>query len=50
VRTEPDALPVRGFKIFLTANYFFFGYVIISQESLSDTLQVYNSIFFGWLG
>lgn len=46
---EPDGLLLRSGKIFLTANYFFFGYIIINQESLLDTLRVYQIILFGWL-
>jgi D-alanyl-lipoteichoic acid acyltransferase DltB (MBOAT superfamily) len=34
---------------FLTANYFFLGYVIINQQSLSDTLKVYQLMLFSWL-
>jgi alginate O-acetyltransferase complex protein AlgI len=35
--------------ILLTANYFFLGYVIISQPSLADTLKVYRLMLFSWL-
>jgi alginate O-acetyltransferase complex protein AlgI len=46
--TPPDSGLVKALKIFATANYFFFGYVIISQDRLSDALQVYSKIFFQW--
>ena len=41
---------VKCLKIFATANYFFFGYIIISQESFMQTLRVYGVILFGWMG
>lgn len=40
---------INAIKIFLTANYFFFGYIIINQESLSDSITVIYLILFGWL-
>ncbi|WP_321528177.1 MBOAT family O-acyltransferase [Sedimenticola selenatireducens] len=49
-KKHPDPLLVKVLKIFATANYFFFGYIIISQESFADTLQIYRIIFIGWIG
>jgi len=48
-KPAPDSLFIKFLKIFATANYFFFGYIIINQESLMDTLRVYSIIFFGWM-
>ena len=39
----------KALKIFATSNYFFFGYIIISQSSLWDSLRIYYIIFFGWI-
>lgn len=49
ISRKPDHFAVKALKIFATANYFFFGYIIISQDSFSDTLTVYQTILFGWL-
>jgi len=48
VRKE-DNYGVTAIKIFATWNYFFFGYIIINQHSLMDTLKVYRIIFTGWI-
>jgi alginate O-acetyltransferase complex protein AlgI len=37
-----------GLKILATANYCFFGYVIISSHSVSEILQKYNLMLFSW--
>jgi alginate O-acetyltransferase complex protein AlgI len=44
----PDSIPVKALKIFATANYFFFGYIIISQNDLSSAVLIYQKILFGW--
>ena len=45
----PDSPLVKVIKIFLTANYFFFGYIIISQDSFLDTIRICQIILFGWM-
>ena len=39
---------VDGFSVILTANYFFFGYVIINQSQLTEIWRAYWIILFSW--
>lgn len=46
---NPVLQPIsNGVKIFLTANYFFLGYIIIHQPSLSNALRAYWIVLFSW--
>jgi alginate O-acetyltransferase complex protein AlgI len=40
--------PVDVLKILATANWFFFGYVIIHSKSLGDALATYHAMLFSW--
>lgn len=39
---------VWAFKCFLTANYFFFGYILVHERTLGEAFETYYTIFFGW--
>jgi alginate O-acetyltransferase complex protein AlgI len=51
IKTRPkdDTIVVQAVKIFLTANYVFFGYIIISQDSIAEALNVYRTILLAWV-
>jgi alginate O-acetyltransferase complex protein AlgI len=46
---KEDNFGIMALNVFATWNYFFFGYIIINQNSLVDTLKVYRIILFGWI-
>ena len=42
---KEDNFGLTAINVFATWNYFFFGYIIINQNSLMDTLKVYRIIW-----
>ncbi len=47
-KTPQLQFAANSLKILLTANYFFFGYIITNQETLMDAARVMSMILIPW--
>ncbi len=43
------ARAINGVKIFVTANFVWFSFIIVRQPDLGSALEVYRIILFGWI-
>lgn len=49
IKKGPMPLREKAVGIFLTANYFFFGYIIINQGSIGRSIDAVQTILFFWM-